>query len=152
MKRQVDATAYLSGKISLHLLRGTGTFSIGLDRKFRRGEHRATSIRVNAKSRSTPGRQKGWDAWKATLTPLLLDMNERFEDQPPIQRSKNSSNALCGPDIIHEFSCTGLPSYTRARGVLSRGRIRYNGFPRNWNLTQWIQWRIILIYIFVNLI
>lgn len=41
MKRQVDATAYLSGKISLHLLRGTGTFSIGLDRKFRRGEHRA---------------------------------------------------------------------------------------------------------------
>lgn len=52
--------------------------------------------------------------------PLLLDMNERFEDQPPIQRSKNSSKTLCEPDIIHEFSCTGLPVYPErnARGFI----------------------------------
>lgn len=58
--------------------------------------------------------------------PLLLDMNERFEDQPPIQRSKNSSKTLCEPDIIHEFSCTGLPVYPS------------EGFYRGGDLLQWI--------------
>lgn len=120
-------------------------FSIGLDRKFRRSEHRATSIRVNAKSRSTLGDKKDGTRekhpppsryeWKIRRPAAYSTFQELLQD--PLWARYNSRI------FLHRF--TRIPRAKREGFYW--GEICYNGFPRNWNLTQWIQWRVILIYI-----
>ena len=115
-------------------------FSIGPpgDRKFRRREHRchATSIRVNAKSRSTPGGRTGV-ADKETRRVKSLSFEYEWNSTAGrlFTVPKNPAPALCQPDIIHEFSCAILPVY--AEPFIS---VCYNGsYSQLISLTRRIQ-------------